>query len=224
MIKTRYTISIVILIALISCASEKNSAENTAEKKESTKEIVFERPQEIQESKEETPEIPKIEEKVENSSPILEESQEDFTKNYEPIDEEYARSVGEVEVDKDTFEFDKATILQKIKELSIIMEKKQYKKWLTFVDSQSVSYWTKPINLRKASARLSVKGFDLKSLEDYFKFVFIPARKGHFVEEIRYISENFVKVVSVKNDSDLIFYYFKKENNEWKINLPPLED
>lgn len=139
-----------------------------------------------------------------------------------PDDEEYARSVGSVDVDKDTFEADKAEILGIIDELAEIMGERQYGRWLPYVDSESVSYWSKPAHLRKASARLPVKGLKLKSLEDYFKLVFVPARQGRRITEIRYVSETYVKAVDVQDDADLIYYYFRKVGGSWKVNLPPL--
>ena len=57
----------------------------------------------------------------------------------------------------------------------------------------------------------------------YFKYVFIPARKNRKVDEIRYISKNYVKAVQVKKDKSIVvYYYFVRENNEWLVHIPEL--
>ncbi len=43
------------------------------------------------------------------------------------------------------------------------------------------------------------------------------------ISEIRYISESYVKAVEVQDDIDLIYYYVKKADGRWVINIPPLK-
>lgn len=139
-------------------------------------------------------------------------------------EDEYKRSVSAVEVSVEQFELDKRIIMSKITELDIVMEGKDYKRWLSYLDPESVNYWSKKANLQKASKRLPIKGMKLNSLEDYFKFVFIPARAGKRVDEIRYETLTQIKAVQVNDDSDTIYYNFEKINGEWKVSLPPLDD
>ncbi|MDE6351482.1 MAG: hypothetical protein K2K67_10835, partial [Treponemataceae bacterium] len=108
-------------------------------------------------------------------------------------DLEYERSVGGADISRDTFEDDKAAILRIIRELSHVMKTLDYKAWVTYLDQESIDYWSRPTNLRKAQARLPIKGLQLKTLEDYFKYVFVPARMGREVTEIRYISPSYIK-------------------------------
>ncbi|MDE5797901.1 MAG: hypothetical protein K2H73_02575, partial [Treponemataceae bacterium] len=93
-------------------------------------------------------------------------------------DLEYERSVGGADISRDTFEDDKAAILRIIRELSHVMKTLDYKAWVTYLDQESIDYWSRPTNLRKAQARLPIKGLQLKTLGDYFKYVFVPARMG----------------------------------------------
>ena len=81
-----------------------------------------------------------------------------------------------------------------------------------------------PKNLHKAEAKLPVKGLKLNDLEDYFHLVFIQSRVGRQIDEIRYISDSSVKAVQVREDQDVVYYYFHKINGTWKLHLPPLED
>ena len=146
--------------------------------------------------------------------PIVEPSEED---------DEYSRSVGDIDVSRDTFIDDKDKILRIIEKLSVVMKDMDYKAWLTYVDDESIQYWQKNSNLKKAQNRLPVKGLKLKNLQDYFKYVFVPARAGRTVTEIRYISDTYIKAIQVQKEQDIVYYYFNKINGQWKIHLPPIE-
>lgn len=140
-------------------------------------------------------------------------------------DLEYERSIGNAGVSRNTFEDDKAAILRIIKELATVMKTLNYKSWVTYLDQETIDYWSRPANLRKAQARLPIKGLQLKTLEDYFKYVFVPARTGREVTEIRYVSPTYVKAVQVtKEDKDIVYYYFNKINGKWMVNIPPLTE
>ena len=61
--------------------------------------------------------------------------------------------------------------------------------------------------------------------EDYFKYVFIPARNGRRIDEIRYENSKTIKAVQVNGDVDTVYYYFKKSSDDtWKLHLPPISD
>ena len=77
-------------------------------------------------------------------------------------------------------------------------------------------------HLATYSKKLPQKSIRMKTLKDYFKWVFVPSRKGQSIDEIRYISNQSIKAVQVKDDKDVIYYYFKKEGGKWKIYLPTL--
>lgn len=144
----------------------------------------------------------------------------------EEDDAEYQRSTNQMEgnVTKEVFSEDKKAILQKIAELDSIMKNYDYNSWVTYIDDESISYWQDRRNLKKVSTRLPVKGLTLNSLEDYFKFVFIQSRVGRQIDEIRYISDTNVKAVQVREQQDIVYYYFHKVGGDWKLHLPPLED
>ena len=140
------------------------------------------------------------------------------------VDQEYLRSIGEVQVDVDTFTQDRNAIMQIIAELDEVMHTGNYKSWLTYIDQESIDYYKLRPNLQKAEKKMPIKGVKLANLEAYFKFVFIQARKGRAVDEIRYISDTSVKAVQVQEDKDIVYYYFHKVNGTWKVYLPPVED
>lgn len=161
------------------------------------------------------PEVPAVEE----VSPVPEKK------------DEYAKSIGNVSVTKDTFEADKAEIMNIIKKLSTIMKDFDYESWLLYVDSESKAYWSKPANLKKAQSKLPVKGLQLKTLQDYFKYVFVGARVGREVTSIRYVSDSYVKAVQVTEEETedfeekyTVYYYFNKINGHWELHLPTIDE
>lgn len=193
---------------------EKEAAEKAKqeEKKEETQPVVQK-------------ETPKVEKK-----PVVEEKkveEKKVEKKPEPKQEvkndEYTRSVGTLNISKDDFEADKKAIMAIISELDVIMKEKAYAKWLGYIDDESKSHWSKSSTLKKAQARMPIKGLQLKTLEDYFKYVFVPARQKSKISEIRYESNTYVKAVEVQQDQDLVYYYFKKINNKWQVHIPPLD-
>ena len=89
---------------------------------------------------------------------------------------------------------------------------------------ESISYWKQKQNLKKAQARLPIKGIQLRTMEDYFKYIFIPARQNRTITEIRYISDKYVKAIEMKESVDYVYYYFNKVDGKWMLHLPPLTD
>ena len=114
-------------------------------------------------------------------------------------------------------------ILQIIKELSIIMSDYDFNSWMKYIDPESLRYWSNPRNLLNASKRLPSKT-RLSNLNDYFRYVFVPSRKGRSVEEIRYISRDSVKAVQPMQDRDIVYYNFVRINGKWMVNIPELQN
>lgn len=159
-----------------------------------------------------------IEEQLSNEETTSEENVSFSTEE----NEEYLRSVADVQVSRETFISDKREILQIISELSDIMENEDYSRWITYIDQDSISYWSQSTVLQKAASRLPVKGLKLSSLRDYFYNIFIPSRKGKDVDEIRYLTTDTVKAVHVNGDTDVVYYTLYKIDGVWKIHLPKL--
>ncbi len=162
--------------------------------------------------------------KKESSAAVQADTEEDL---------EYQRSINKIEgaaVSKETFNADKAAILQKIAELNVIMGKKDYNSWLKYISKDSKTYWSDTYTLSKAAEKLpkEKKGVKLKNLNDYFIHVFIPSRAGRQIDEIRYNSAESVKAVQVtKSEEDgktkiTVYYNFVKEGGDWKVELPQM--
>lgn len=168
-------------------------------------------------------------EQEETPSEKIEEPSKAEKRNSEE-DAEYLRSVGtEKNISLDTFNADKAAIIKKISELNVIMVKRDYNSWLKYIDPESQKYWSSPANLAKASEKLpkNVKGLKLRTLQDYFIYVFIPSRNGRTIDEIRYNSADSIRAVQVSKNEDgtnriVVYYNFVKQDGDWKVYLPRL--
>ncbi len=177
------------------------------------------------------PEAPVVEDSVVVSNPEVEPEVTSIPEAVEktvsePQDNvdmaEYERSKGAIDISVEEFTNDKKDILNIISNLERIMADKDYESWAKYVDSGSKTFWSNITNLRKASNRLPSRGsVTLKSLSDYFIYVFIPSRQGRNIDEIRYMSSDSVEAVQVLEDkNELVYYNFKKVNGEWKLSLP----
>lgn len=225
----------ISILALSSC-SKKNGAATTVSQQESeTQEVSLpEIPAEPEKNNEEPTEAVVEEKKEEPPAPVQKQEPAKKVEKKEkpkedvqppsPIDDEYARSVGNVAVTKDRFVEDKAEILGIIEKLATIMKEKNYGAWMNLLDEESISYWKQKQNLKKAQSRLPIKGIQLRTMEDYFKYIFIPARQNRTITEIRYISDKYVKAIEMKESVDYVYYYFNKVDGKWMLHLPPLTD
>lgn len=167
------------------------------------------------------------------AEPVVVEKKEEVKKIEEPpapapveenkAMEEYKRSVAEnTTIDFDTFAEDKKQIMKIIEELIVIMKDGDDIKWRNYVEKSSLQYWSDVSHLAAYSKKLPQKTVRMKTLKDYFKWVFVPSRKGQTIDEIRYISNENIKAVQVRDDKDIVYYYFRKENGKWKIFLPTM--
>lgn len=202
---TKFLLTLPISFLLFSCGSTPKVEEKEIQAPEEV--IVQEEPEEV----------------IDNSDDVIliDEVVVDET------EEEYLRSINNLQaeevVTKSEFEEDKAAILAIIEDLAEIMEEEDFNAWMNYISKDSKTYYSNPKNIRKAQKKLPDKTLQLYGIKDYFKHVFIPARKNRRVDEIRYISKSYVKAVQVKDDSSIVvYYYFVKENGKWIVHIPEL--
>ena len=159
-------------------------------------------------------------------TPEPEPEPEPVARELTPEEQEFLRSTQALSEDCavsiDTFTKDKKDVLDTIAELDEIMKKGDYARWLTYVSKESKDYWMNAKRLKELEGRLPVKGLKLSGLRDYFKYIFIPARTGHTVDEIRYVSDTVVKAVQVKEKRDVVYYTFEKIEGKWLLKLDTL--
>lgn len=221
---------VVLAFFLVACKTTETIAEESPPVKEVSKpnpsvQQIVETPAVSQEEKEPAKEL----ETVKQPEPEPEPEPNPAPVEEALVNEEYLRSISGMEsgeVSRKDFEDDKRKILEIIDELADVMSSYNYDDWLSYIEPNSVKYWQDAKNLANASQRLPVSvraqlpSKRLKTLRDYFSFVFVPARKDRVVDEIRYISPESVKAVDVTADSDIIYYNFKKLDGKWFIHLP----
>ena len=202
---TKFLLTLPISFLLFSCGSTPKVEEKEIQAPEEV--IVQEEPEEV----------------IDNSDDVIliDEVVVDET------EEEYLRSINNLQaeevVTKSEFEEDKAAILAIIEDLAEIMEEEDFNAWMNYISKDSKTYYSNPKNIRKAQKKLPDKTLQLYGIKDYFKHVFIPARKNRRVDEIRYISKSYVKAVQVKDDASIVvYYYFVKENGKWIVHIPEL--
>ena len=202
--------SLVLGVCLISCGSQPK-AEDVQPKAP-----VVEETQTVEEVQPVEEDVIEVEDDVELINEEVSITEED--------DEEYLRSTealsAEEFVTKDEFAEDKAEILRIIKELQKVMEKEDVEAWLKYVDKDSKTFYSNPVNIRKVNKKLPNKSIVLNGIGDYFKYVFIPSRKNREITEIRYISKTNTKAVQVHDDGSITRYYqFIKVNGKWYVQL-----
>jgi hypothetical protein len=126
-------------------------------------------------------------------------------------------------ISEETFHADKASIMTIIADLQKIMATKDVARWRTYLSPSSAAYLKNQSNLRAISTKLPPQ-FAIRNDEDFFKYVFIPARQGRKIDEIRYISAAEVKAVQVLANSDVIYYFFEKINGRWLVSIDEIHN
>ena len=108
--------------------------------------------------------------------------------------------------------------MKAIADLEGIMARKDVAQWRKYLSPSSVAYLKNAGHMRAVSAKLPAQ-LRIRSDEDYFKYVFIPSRQDRKIDEIRYVSSTVTKAVQVRENDDVIYYYFEKVNGTWLIKL-----
>lgn len=168
----------------------------------------------------EEPVLPEPEPEPEPEAPVEPELSEEYLRSISNLSGEDA-----VIVSPEVFEEDKNQIFMIINELDRIMKKKDFDGWLSHLTPDSAEYWSNRHNLLELSRHLfSTDDFHINNIREYFEFFFIPARRGRLVDEIRYVTPDLVKVVQYKNKTDVIYYFFEKQDGVWKLKLDTLNN
>lgn len=202
---TKFLLTLPISFLLFSCGSTPKVEEKEIQAPEEV--IVQEEPEEVIDDSDDVILIDEV---------VVDESEEEYLRSINNLQAEEV-------VTKSEFEEDKAAILAIIENLAEIMEEEDFNAWMNYISKDSKTYYSNPKNIRKAQKKLPDKTLQLYGIKDYFKHVFIPARKNRRVDEIRYISKSYVKAVQVKDDSSIVvYYYFVKENGKWIVHIPEL--
>ena len=115
----------------------------------------------------------------------------------------------------------KETEMEKIVEnLNRITASKDYSQWLKLLSEEYKQQYSQALTLQKVSEALPVKGIKLKSLRDYFTYVFVPSRQNVRVDDIKFVSPTRVDVIMKQANVSLLVYGLENIDGTWKL-IPP---
>ena len=129
------------------------------------------------------------------------------------------KPVEEAKPTKKDKEIAKSEIEEVVKKLNEITAKKDYGRWRYWLSKDYIKEFSKPEVLKKTSEGLpsNLKGKQLKSIEDYFYYVFVPSRQNGRVDDIVYLTPTKVRVLKITATQSLIFYNLEKIDDRWLL-------
>ena len=125
-----------------------------------------------------------------------------------------------VTITKETYDQTKTEMEKIVEKLNRITATKDYTQWTTFLSEEYKQQYSQSLTLQKVSEALPVKGIKLKSLKDYFTYVFVPSRQNVRVDDIKFVSPTRVDVIMKQANVSLLVYGLENINGSWKL-IPP---
>ena len=114
----------------------------------------------------------------------------------------------------------KVEIQQLIQRLNSIIRAKNYNAWVSYLDSNYFAVISSKEYLYRTSQSpvLAKQKIVLRSAQDYFNHVVVPARTNDRVDDIEFETQNRVKAYTINAKGEkLRLYDLEKSGNEWKI-------
>ena len=164
----------------------------------------------------------KVEEPPVQPEPVVEKNEPVVEAKPEPVEEKdtvIAEFEG-VTITKETYDQTKTEMEKIVEKLNRITATKDYTQWITFVSDEYKYEYSQAGTLKKVSEALPVKGIKLKSLRDYFTYVFVPSRQNVRVDDIKFVSPTRVDVIMKQANVSLLVYGLENINGSWKL-IPP---
>lgn len=123
-------------------------------------------------------------------------------------------------VTKYIFNITKSEIQLVVEDLNKITNTRDYLRWLTYLSEEYRLHFSDPAVLEKVSLSLPSKGIKLKTLKDYFTYVFVPSRQNMRVDDITFVSPTRVYVImEIATKSSAAIYILEKTLEGWKLVL-----
>lgn len=145
----------------------------------------------------------------------------------EPVQAEPVHSkddvIAEVEgvtITRETYDQTKSELEKVVDQLNKITATKDYNKWIEFLSLQYRHDYSNPAVLKVVSETLPIKGIKLKSLKDYFTYVFVPSRSKIRVDDIQFLTPQRVNVIMKKGEDAVIIYGIENTDGSWKLISP----
>ena len=165
----------------------------------------------------ETKPVSAAETKVNEKQP--QQVQKPKTEAPKQADEEVVAQFEGVSITKKDKEIAKSEIEEVVKKLNEITAKKDYGRWRYWLSTEYKKEFSKPEVLKKISEELpaNLRGKQLKTIEDYFYYVFVPSRQNGRVDDIEYLTPTKVRVWKIEPTRKLIFYNLEKIDDRWLL-------
>lgn len=123
-----------------------------------------------------------------------------------------------IAITKHTFIATKSEIELVVEDLNRIVMKKDYDRWQDYLSEEYRQTFSDPAMLETVSRSLPVKGIKLKTLKDYFTYVFVPSRQNMRVDDIQFVSPTRVYVImEITPDSPAAIYILENTTFGWKL-------
>ena len=117
-----------------------------------------------------------------------------------------------------TYKETKSEIQLVVDDLNKITTTKDYNRWQGYLSEEYRDTFSDPANLEQVSASLPTKGIRLRTLKDYFTYVFVPSRQNMRVDDIQFVSPTRVYVImEIAPGSPAAIYILEKTSHGWKL-------
>lgn len=148
-------------------------------------------------------------EKPAEETPVTPPSQEDG---------EIVAKFDNITITKETFKNTKTELETVVNDLNRVTFSRDYSRWLTFLSEDYLKTFSDPAVLAEVSANLPIKGVQLKSIKDYFNYVFVPSRQNMRVDDIQFVSPTRVYVImEISPNNPAAIYIIEKFGEQWKL-------
>lgn len=136
----------------------------------------------------------------------------------EVSDDEVVAKFDNVTITKETFKTTKTELETVVNDLNRVTFSRDYNRWLTFLSDEYRTTFSDPAVLAEVSANLPIKGIQLKTIKDYFNYVFVPSRQNMRVDDIKFVSPTRVYVImEISPGSTAAIYIIEKFGEQWKL-------
>ncbi len=123
-----------------------------------------------------------------------------------------------VKITKENFQATKRQLEIVVNDLNRITFSRDYNGWLSYLSPEYLQTFSDPATLAEVSASLPIKGVQLKSIKDYFNYVFVPSRQNMRVDDIKYVSPTRVYVImEISPGNPAAIYIIEKFGEDWKL-------
>lgn len=133
-------------------------------------------------------------------------------------DSEVVAQFDNVTITKETFKTTKTELETVVNDLNRVTFARDYTRWLTYLSEDYRQTFSDPVVLAEVSANLPIKGIQLKTIKDYFNYVFVPSRQNMRVDDIKFVSPTRVYVImEISPGSTAAIYIIEKFGDKWKL-------